>query len=91
MWEVTVEDILIVLRRHKSRAFAYKVFDEYFVGNNNQERVEKAVLCYVDFDFQCDAGLSEIENILMEAKVISGEKLFFVSDLDELTLDDYEI
>jgi hypothetical protein len=70
-WEVTVDDIAIVLMRKNIAADPDEVFDEHFAGDTcNCGRVERAVLVCTDFDDQCDAALAEIEAILTEVGVI---------------------
>ena len=39
-------------------------------------RIEKAVLCYTDFDDQCDSALDEIETVLIELGVLKGPKCY---------------
>ena len=71
-WEVTVEDIEKVLESHNSDKDADDVFDSF----TQHLRVEKAVLWYQNFDDQMEASLDEIEDILIEEKVIDGPKFF---------------
>ena len=71
-WEVTVEDIERVLEAHNSEKDADDVYDTF----TQNLRVEKAVLWYQKFDDQMDASLDEIEDILIEEKVIEGPKFF---------------
>jgi hypothetical protein len=70
-WEVTVDDIAIVLMRKNIAADPDEVFDEHFAGDTEHcSRVELAVLHQTDFDDQCDAALEEITAILTEVGVI---------------------
>lgn len=71
-WEVTVEDIEKVLDAHNSEKDADDVYDTF----TQNLRVEKAVLWYQNFDDQMEASLDEIEDILIEEKVIEGPKFF---------------
>ena len=70
-WEVTVDDIAILLMRKNIDADPDEVFDQHFAGDTcNCGRVEQAVLAHTDFDDQCDAALTEITAILIEVGVI---------------------
>lgn len=72
-WEVTVEDIAIVLMRRSIDADPDEIFENHFVGDTEHcGRVERAVLVCTDFDAQCDAALNEIESILAEVGVIAN-------------------
>jgi hypothetical protein len=71
-WEVTLDDIEHVLDAHGMGERAQEIYDEF----DDQYRVEKAVLYFTDMDDQTAAANSEIEDILMEAGVITGEKKF---------------
>lgn len=74
-WEVTEDDVQVVLGLHDIQLDATAVFEEQCDDAAN-ERVEQAVLCYTDFDDQTDAAMSELEDILIEAKIIKGKKVF---------------
>ena len=70
-WEVSVDDIAIVLFRKMVTIDPDEVFDKVFVGDTEYcERVEQAALRHIDFDGQCDAALDEITSILKEVGVI---------------------
>ena len=70
-WEVTVDDVAIVLGRHAIQAGADWVFDDHFVGNTvNCVRVEHAALAATEFDLQCAAALEEIDLILTEVGIV---------------------
>lgn len=71
-WEVTLEDIETVLEAHGMGDKAQMIYDDF----DGQDRVEKAILYYTDMDDQTAAANSEIEDILMEDGVLSGEKKF---------------
>jgi hypothetical protein len=72
-WEVTVDDIAIVLMRRNIDLDPDEVFDQHFAGDTcNSGRVEQAVLRFTDFDGQCDAALEEITAILIEVGVIAN-------------------
>ena len=74
-WEMTEEDVALVLARHDLDRSAVEVFDEHFVSNpDNTARVERAALAYLDFDEQADSALDEIEAILVEAGVIAAKR-----------------
>jgi hypothetical protein len=68
-WEVTTDDVELVCRQHDV------VFTDEIFELIDADEVEKAVLYYVDFDNQVSAALCEIENQLMEAGIIKGEKI----------------
>lgn len=68
-WEVTEEDIQTVLDAHNSDINA-----EEALGAVDPSRIEGAILWYTDFDDQVKAALSEIENSLIEDKVVNGVK-----------------
>ena len=79
-WETTKEDVYVVLTEHGliDEAPTSKILDKAFEEVSRQsDRVEKAVLFYTDFDEQGKAALSEIENILIERKMISDKKKKF--------------
>ncbi len=80
-WEVTKDDVQTVLDRHGCKASAETLLDEHFVGDG---RVEDAVLYFVNFELQCDVALSEIEDVLMEAGVITGQKKFTYDEADNI-------
>jgi hypothetical protein len=69
-WEVTEEDITQVLVAHNV-TFTDEVSEQVC-----EDDVEAAVLSYVDFDNQVTAALCEIEDQLIAAGVIKGEKKF---------------
>jgi ribosomal protein L12E/L44/L45/RPP1/RPP2 len=67
-WEVTTEDVQTVLESHgvkKNESELRACLDEI-----DGDQVEEAVLAYTDFDDQCNAALSDIEDQLMKAKLI---------------------
>jgi len=73
-WEATSEDVGEILNQHDLFLDEQEVFDEHVKCEST--RIEKSVLYYDDFHAQCEASLSEIEDILIEKGVISGEKQF---------------
>ena len=73
-WEVTVEDIAVVLMRQSIDADPNDIFEAHFVGDTEHcDRVEQAVLTCTDVYDQCDAAFDEIEAILVEVGVIPTE------------------
>jgi hypothetical protein len=73
-WEVTDEDVAIVLFRNHLDLDPAQLFDDHFAGNTeNCSRVEWAALGYSDIDEQCESALNEIEAILIEAGVIPAK------------------
>jgi len=76
-WEVTNDDIEHVLSEHgKSQEEINEMLMGVVIDAMDYSRVEKAILHYTDMDDQIQCSYSEIEDILMEDKVIDGEKLF---------------
>lgn len=68
-WEVTVEDVEIVLERNgiiKTEEEISEIHDGL-----DCDEVEDVVLSYTDFDEQCDAALDEIERQLKADGVIN--------------------
>ena len=74
-WEVTPDDVGTVLAAHKLDEDEDTIHDQHF-DDDACDRVENAILYHTDMDDQCEEGLAEIEDILIEAKVITGEKKF---------------
>lgn len=74
-WEVTPEDIEVVLTAHKSKT---RGPDEVFecLTDHDFRRIEKAALRYVEMCVQADSALDEIEDILIERNVIDVKKHF---------------
>lgn len=77
-WEVTDDDIDNVLRAH-GQLNAINSQQASDLVDNESDRVEKAVLYYTEMEEQADAANSEIEDILIENKLLSGPKKFNVS------------
>lgn len=76
-WEVTEEDVENVLASHELKVSAKKIFDE--IVSDEADRIEDAVLYYDGFEDQVNASYSEIEDILIENKIIKGKKKYRVS------------
>jgi hypothetical protein len=68
-WETTPEDLKRVLERNDIELSQDEIEDIFFV-NIDDDRIEKAVLYYTDFDDQVEAALDEIEKILIEDGII---------------------
>lgn len=81
-WEVTTEDITQVLEAHKL-ALTDEISEQV-----SEDDVEAAVLSYVDFDNQVTAALCEIEDQLITAGVIKGEKKFNPPEGDDEWTED---
>ena len=78
-WESTDEDIENVLSAHgKTQEEIDVMFREVIIDAMDHSRIEKAILSYTDLDDQINASHNEIEDILMEAKIIDGDKIFWV-------------
>ena len=78
-WEITEVDVFMVLEKHGRAtdiedAIVYEALDIM-----DDDRVEKAALAYTDIDDQCNSALDEIENILIEEKILSQPKHFTAS------------
>jgi hypothetical protein len=72
---VTDDDIEMVLEKHGKNDPA--TFDAASVAIDAEtDRIEGAVLAYTDFDDQVASALDEIENVLIEAKVLTGPKQY---------------
>jgi len=68
-WEVTEEDVFIVLEAHKiqvSNTRLSKIHDEL-----DFDEIEKCVLSHNSFEEQCDASFDEIKRQLIESGVIN--------------------
>ena len=74
MFEITADDVATVLKRHESDVDAEEVFDDLF--GDDLARIEKAFFAYTDFDDQVLSMLSELEDVLIEGRVIIGQKAF---------------
>jgi hypothetical protein len=70
-WEVTKEDVLIVLGRHGE---TNKLSEAMEALEDQDGRVEDAALAYNAMSDQADSALNEIEDILLEEKILIGEK-----------------
>jgi hypothetical protein len=85
-WEVTPEDVANVIAQHGVvecveikpagiPAEAERIFDDN-LDSSDFDRIKEAVLAYTDFGDQVNAAVSELEDILMECELLSGEKKF---------------
>lgn len=71
-WEVTTDDVVIVLSAHGITADEKAILDEIDV-----DEVEDIILNYTSMEDQVDASLSYIEDCLMDVGVIpKAEKKF---------------
>lgn len=68
-WEVTVDDVEIVLERHGIKKTEEEISDIH--DGLDCDEVEEVVLSYTDFDDQVDAALDEIERQLKADGVIN--------------------
>lgn len=78
-WEITNDDVYNVLSAHN---MADSVDDKIVESAHDMitdeaDRIEQAVLAYTEMEDQTDAALSEIEDILIEQKIIEGDKKFY--------------
>ena len=74
--EVTEQDVQRVLNRHGITDGETLERTVELCQGTNSDRIEAAVLYYVEFDEQVDSALDEIEDILIEAGIIAAPKLF---------------
>jgi hypothetical protein len=75
-WEVTSDDVFVVMGKHNRVTRPQPAEVELAFDSIDAERVEKAALAYNNMSDQQDSALSEIEDILLEEKFISGLKQF---------------
>ena len=75
-WDITECDIDNVLRGHKIKVSDEKLSELHDLVCLSGDEIEKSILYYTDFDDQCDCCLSEIEDILIKEKFITGAKKF---------------
>lgn len=75
-WEVTDEDIAVVLKRHS--VYDSKTADRArdLCQDVEADRIEKAALAYNDFEDQVSSALDEIEDILIEEGIVTTQKRF---------------
>ena len=73
-WNVTVDDVEEILEAHDSSSDADDVFDNF--TEDLRLRVEKAVAWYSEYPDQVAAAKDEIEDILIEQKVLEKPKFF---------------
>ena len=73
-WETTPDDVRTVLAAHDVGLPDDRV--EELFASLDCGAIEKAVLCYTDFDDQIRAMHNDIEDYLLECGVISGPKKF---------------
>lgn len=74
-WEVTPDDVGTVLAAHGLDVDEDTIHDQYF-DDDAQYRVEDAILYHCNMEDQIVEAMAEIEDILIEAEVIQGEKKF---------------
>ena len=81
-WEITPEDIKQVLEPHGVK------FTSLISDMVDDTEVEEAVLNWCNFNNQVDASLCNIEDQLIDAGVITGEKQFESPSEDDDDLED---
>lgn len=77
-WEVSEDDVLLVLGRHHRRHKKSIVKKAQELVEENDDRIENAALAYTDMDDQTSSSLNEIEAILRENGLV-GQEVFFPS------------
>lgn len=80
-WEWGTEDVAAVLQAHGNSAaheLSSPVVQHAFdLCVANERRIQKAVLAYDDMEDQIDAFMGELEDILVEAGLLSGDTRHF--------------
>lgn len=79
-WEVTQDDVAIVLVAHGLTADQTILDRCEELMMEHADRIEKAALHYNDMDDQTTSALDEIENVLIEEGVITVPKRFAAPD-----------
>lgn len=74
-WEITLDDVENILKEHGINS-QVKIRESFDIVIEDIERIEEAVLSYSDFEEQVLAANSEIEAILAENGILTGELLF---------------
>lgn len=74
-WEVTEDDVSIVLQKHGIVCEPVQLSENH--SKIDVGEVESNVLYYSDMDDQANAALCSIENQLIEQGIIPGPKEFF--------------
>jgi hypothetical protein len=77
-WEVTDEDIQQVCFKHGWEANSQNAVNAVEIVDRDE--VAKAVLEETDFDKQVDIALSNIEDQLIAAELVTGAKIFTAED-----------
>ena len=73
-WEITLEDVQTVLAAH-GVVLPKQRIDEIH-GELNHEAIIDTLLNYNDLEQQTQSVLDDIENYLLEAGIVTGEKEF---------------
>lgn len=78
-WEVSEEDVYQVLAAHQRAENSEdpRVEEAFDVVAGEADRVEGAILEYIDMDDQTEAALAEIETILVEAELLPEDARAF--------------
>lgn len=87
-FDITEEDFLTILDAHGKDHLARQCFEEHY-DDEMEGRVDNIVQHYVTTDDQVMAAYSEIEDILVERKVVKPPKNFHSPDGDDEE-DDFE-
>ena len=87
-WETTEDDIRTVLDRHGVKVSGERLTELY--DGLDLDEIESNVLRYTDMANQTSSMLDDIENHLIEEGVVSGPKLFVMSEMEQAedALDD---
>jgi len=76
-WEVTDDDIVIVLSKHGKKPEEIDlIFNDDVDTIMDYSEIEEAILHYTDIDDQTECSYSEIEDILIAEGILDGPKLF---------------
>lgn len=82
-WELTEDDVELVLNRHGLGDDPEMLEKAQEALEGEDGRIEGAALAYTDFDDQTTSALDEIENILFENDVLTGDKKFSAPDASD--------
>jgi hypothetical protein len=73
-WEITLEDVQTVLMSHGVELPPNQIAEIH--GELNHEGIIDMLLDYDDLEQQTQSMLDDIENYLLEAGIVTGEKKF---------------
>jgi hypothetical protein len=77
-WEITLEDVQAVLACHGVELPKKQIVEIH--GELDHEGIIDSLLNYDDMEQQTRSMLDDIENYLLEAGIVTGEKKFRLED-----------